>query len=173
MRDGWEVRSRFIEAETPEQVLAFLKAVERFSPHIKTLGSADYSITFPKFKRLQTYVRGAMLKPVSDWSDELLAGLPDRTRHVFRRWPQLVVAVFDEVPYIYLTCDSAVEVIAATLFIDKALGASYRSCSRSDCRELYLVESKHPRKYCSPECAHLMAVRDSRTRLTKLRKKRK
>jgi hypothetical protein len=54
---------------------------------------------------------------------------------------------------------------AAQLFVEKLSGTRYGWCARSDCNgKWFRHESNHARKYCSPECAHLVAVRASRER---------
>jgi len=65
---------------------------------------------------------------------------------------------------------------SAQLFFEKASGAEYGWCARTDCDGFFRIASRHPRKYCSPECAHLAAVRASRERLRRsvaVRKRRR
>ena len=53
-------------------------------------------------------------------------------------------------------------------------GVEFRWCARPDCNQMFRKETGHDKIYCSPECAHLTAVRASRARLNKAttRKKR-
>jgi hypothetical protein len=52
----------------------------------------------------------------------------------------------------------------AQLFFEKQAGTEFGWCERHDCGRFFRCKSKHKRKYCSPECAHLVAVRKSRVK---------
>jgi hypothetical protein len=48
------------------------------------------------------------------------------------------------------------------LALERLAGTEFGWCARHDCRKFFRCTSKHKRKYCSPECAHLIAVRTHR-----------
>ena len=50
----------------------------------------------------------------------------------------------------------------AELCFEKLQGTTFGWCARADCGQFFQHTSRHARKYCSPECAHLVAVRNSR-----------
>jgi hypothetical protein len=50
----------------------------------------------------------------------------------------------------------------ATLQIDHLRGAKFGICARADCPRFFEIKSRHIRKYCSYDCAHLETVRRSR-----------
>jgi hypothetical protein len=66
-----------------------------------------------------------------------------------------------------VTLRSFIDAIVASIQIDKLRGAEFRYCARSDCTEPFQVESRHERIYCSTDCAHYMAVKNSRARAEK------
>jgi hypothetical protein len=52
--------------------------------------------------------------------------------------------------------------IVATIQIDHLRGAKFGICARADCPRFFEITSRHIRKYCSYDCAHLETVRRSR-----------
>jgi hypothetical protein len=52
--------------------------------------------------------------------------------------------------------------IVATIQIDHLRGAKFGICARADCPRFFEIKSRHIRKYCSYDCAHLETVRRSR-----------
>jgi hypothetical protein len=54
------------------------------------------------------------------------------------------------------------DAILSTIFIDRLRKLRYEVCERPDCAAIYELTSRHERKYCSYDCAHLMTVRRSR-----------
>jgi hypothetical protein len=65
--------------------------------------------------------------------------------------------------------------LLATVYVDHLRDARFGFCARKDCRKLFERTSKHKRKYCDYDCAHLEAVRRGRLKAKKKRpaKKRK
>jgi hypothetical protein len=164
VRDGWEVRQRFVAIRKVDDALAFLNAVGAFCWRIKEL-------SFSVFQSTQEYVTKCMLSPQEKWGQyrDLLRGLQRAgCSHFvsisFGRVPRLELHLDAERPVSELFCSvGAIQAIGATLFLDKVLGAEYGVCERPDCpQRFFQITSRHSRKYCTPECAHLMAVRNSR-----------
>ncbi len=58
----------------------------------------------------------------------------------------------------------------ATVFADIAAGLKFKPCKRKDCQQLFPIESKHDRDYCSQYCGHLVSQR--RNRAQRRRKKK-
>lgn len=56
------------------------------------------------------------------------------------------------------------DAMLSSIFIDRLKKLRFKVCKRPDCAAIYELSSRHKRKFCSYECAHLMAVRRSRTR---------
>lgn len=123
-------------------------------------------IDFSQFRELQQVLRKAAEVPVEKWGEASI------------RWfnvSLLKVELNFEEGHLTGECVAHPGVLACTaqLFFEKLSGAEYGWCARSDCNEYYRLESKHPRKYCSQECAHVVAVRASRERTAQRRKTHK
>ena len=61
-----------------------------------------------------------------------------------------------------ITLTGAYEALLATVFFDIASGTRFKTCARPDCRKPFPVESKHKKKYCEWNCAHIETVRRNR-----------
>ena len=64
-----------------------------------------------------------------------------------------------------IVTDTTLQAILATVHVDHLRGATFRFCARLDCGRQFLLESRHAKKYCSYDCAHLEAVRRSRAKV--------
>lgn len=62
------------------------------------------------------------------------------------------------------------EALITDLIFDTLSNLRSRSafCVRPDCQRLFQKDTKHERKYCSSECAHIESVRKFRERKKKL-----
>jgi hypothetical protein len=63
-----------------------------------------------------------------------------------------------------VTTTSFWETLLATIYVDIARGFHFATCQRRDCDgdPLFVVESRHKRKYCSQYCGHIESVRRQR-----------
>lgn len=164
VRDGWEVRRRFLSVQTPEEVLRFLNEVGNFF--------WNRGFSFAAFQSMQRYVeRCLMASDTSTWSakDPNVRELYLQQGVALSKYidypPKPWLRLHSDRPVALLVESDAVGAIWATLWLDHFLGARYGSCERSDCRTRFFeITSRHSRKYCSTDCAHVMAVRKSRER---------
>jgi len=63
----------------------------------------------------------------------------------------------------FLICTVAfLDALFATIVLDHAEGAKVMRCARPDCGIVFTANNQHKRKYCTWDCAHLVAVRKSR-----------
>jgi hypothetical protein len=63
----------------------------------------------------------------------------------------------------FLICTVAfLDALFATIVLDHAEGARVQRCARPDCGVVFAANNRHRRKYCTWDCAHLVAVRKSR-----------
>lgn len=67
-----------------------------------------------------------------------------------------------EVPVGVVTITDGMQLLLATIFTDLVKGLKFKYCARKDCPNLFVIESKHKRKYCCQYCAHLKSVRTQR-----------
>lgn len=65
----------------------------------------------------------------------------------------------------------SLDAIIATIHLEKLQGAQFRTCARHDCTAPPFRRDDPRKQFCSPECAHLAAVRRSRERKAKATKK--
>ena len=70
-------------------------------------------------------------------------------------------------PYFFAQTSDCKRAIEITITADHLKGAQFGVCARRDCNTIFEFRSGHARKFCTPECAHLMAVRKSRERARK------
>jgi hypothetical protein len=62
-------------------------------------------------------------------------------------------------PRLIAVSHTALQAIFFDLLIGAFSGLPNAFCARPDCQKLFQKDTKHERKYCSAECAHLMSVR--------------
>jgi hypothetical protein len=77
----------------------------------------------------------------------------------------------DETPYFIVDRSYCEEALEATITIDHLSNAKFGICKRSDCRRLYVRETKQKRLYCTTRCAHLANVRKLRAEKRKTESK--
>jgi hypothetical protein len=79
-----------------------------------------------------------------------------------------------DVPAAKVVLPDSLTAIIATIQVDALQGAEFRVCARHDCKSPpFRVEARH-KIYCNTDCAHLVAVRNSRKRAAeRVERKRK
>lgn len=117
-----------------------------------------------RFGLWQKLLREALIRPAREWkaleSEIGLRGLTDQLTG-----PLKIGFVWDgNTPRALIRSKAVLRTIIATIQIDKLTGAQFKVCARYDCNNPpFRVEARH-KIFCSPECAHLVAVRNSRQR---------
>ena len=61
-----------------------------------------------------------------------------------------------------ITLTDAYRMLLATVFFDVARGIRFKVCQRKDCKKPFPLTSKHKRKFCGWDCAHITTVRRNR-----------
>jgi hypothetical protein len=176
--DGREYLEAFMAVGEPEDALTFLN---RFGcPAVNDFGE----ITFSEFRTLQNVVRTAALTPLSEWPPkDLSVEREDMTYMVvhergasFHVNPWRLSLRWDMTPFAFVhETYIGIEACCAQVFFEKLSGVEFRWCARPDCNEMFRKQTGHDKIYCTPECAHLAAVRASRARAseTKIHEKRR
>jgi hypothetical protein len=120
--------------------------------------------TFSGVLRCQEMIKELVSAPLEKW--EAIGRKYPVMFAPFRMAPQMFLHrdVESGAALAIVRCNTGLSAIAATIQVDKLAGLENRFCERTDCARLYKVESLHPRKFCSHECAHIQAVRNSRAR---------
>jgi hypothetical protein len=163
-REGWEVRQRFLAVTSPSEALDFLNAVSRFSLFSRFMRWREAPLRFDHFVRLQTFTKQAVQTEIDRWDFTPLRCFSKEIRELFETWPNVAIALYEGIPISFVITYSAMEAIAATLHIDKVIGTTYRFCKREGCPVSFPLGSQRTRIFCSYECAHLQAVRNSRAK---------
>jgi len=128
------------------------------------VGALDNFFSKDDFAEWQRLLRAALVREARDW--KTLAHEFDGDKAIFLELPLPIVFEWDgKVPATRIVGQNALTSMIATIQIDKLQGAQFRVCARHDCKNPpFRLEARH-KIYCSPECAHLVAVRKSRERL--------
>jgi hypothetical protein len=160
--DGRHFVETLLNLKSPSEVLEFLNHYGR----LEMSGGAGWlqSFRFTDVTEFQQTIKDLACAPISAWERVAGAG-----RFADLIWCPKLIEVRLVNGSVQGVCkgDQTWMVCASVLWFDKAAGAESRVCERSDCQHLYRVESQQRRKYCSPECAHVCAVRESRRRARK------
>ncbi len=151
--DLWELRNEFLRPD--EAWEGFFAMAGPWYPGY---------ITHADFSEWQQLIREALVRPSKEW--KTLAGKFDQKKVARLTGPLRIVFKWDgDVPVATVIPLNSLEGIIATVQIDALQGAQFRVCARHDCKNPpFRLEARH-KIYCSPECAHLVAVRKSRERL--------
>jgi hypothetical protein len=151
--DAWALRKDFLECP-PEKWREFLDRTGYF---------ADRT-TEKDFTETQLLLKDALLTAPKKWHSLKKKFDPERVDLLLSQ----VAIRFDwdgKIPTAKLGKSSALGLIIASIQLDALKGAQFRLCARQDCKSApFKLGWRHDRIYCSPACAHLMAVRASRER---------
>jgi hypothetical protein len=165
--DGWEMRREFIGLRKDDWALVqFLrkwgvwdeKKLGSFGFGTKTpVGIANFVVPDTIWD-LQHRYREALTNPPAEW----LIGAIDPLKGAYGTpiYPHFIVQNYE--------CKAAIE---ASITIDRLRKVKFRQCKRHDCPEVFAVESRHKKIYCSQPCAHLESVRKQRRAAARLKKK--
>jgi hypothetical protein len=124
-------------------------------------------------RRLRQWTQYIATIPYSKWQPLVEAAGSDRWWGVDNILKPLKVEVRwnDRPPCLELRTYDVVTAISGVLQLKELRGQRFRLCARQDCGQIYEITSNHDRSYCTPECAHLIAVRRSRNRSLRKQKK--
>jgi hypothetical protein len=161
--DVYEIRKRFFEIANPEQGHQFFTQYGIFGQEHRNSFAFLVGLSFADLLQWKELLKKCWLAEPSEWEafPEQYAGLqyaPD-----ILKAPELSIGL--EVPIrIRLLCECVRDAIMAAIYLDKLANVKSSMCHRPDCRVVFNHESGHQRKYCSSDCAHIEAVRNSRLR---------
>lgn len=120
------------------------------------------------FEEWRDLIHAAMGIPMQEWRP-LAYKFPSRKVKILRRSIPLKVEWQEGRPVGVVYLHAAIDAIIASIQIDKLNHVDFHYCLR--CHNAYQVTSRHKRDYCSPKCGHYMAVRASRERARRNKKK--
>ncbi|MGA9068788.1 MAG: hypothetical protein WB424_00950 [Terracidiphilus sp.] len=128
------------------------------------------------FTEWQRLLRKALILPAREWKtltkEFVMAG---------EYKPGLVEALLEplkirfdwdeEFPVARIRENSVLKKIIATIQVDALQGAQFRVCARHDCKNPPFQVEARQKIFCCSDCAHLVAVRNSRERAAKAKNK--
>jgi hypothetical protein len=149
--DPWELRRDFLK--WPPELW------EGFVEMAGSLGTIRISQN--GFAEWQAMLREALLRHPREWRDFETRFDRQKVRMLFRPLP--IGFVWDgDAPEARIALSGALLIIIATIQLDVLRAAQFRACARTDCRNPPFEVETRRKIFCSPECAHLVAVRRSR-----------
>jgi hypothetical protein len=187
--DGWECRQEFFDLPQSESaLLSFLNKVGVFA--------SVSGIVAHSSKEFMEHIRGnhptpfdvAGLWRLRDGLKEVLVDQKRFARTSPRRALSERISEFipsfdfyspdmsfsfdmSKVPVGVVTITDGMQLLLATIFTDLVRGLKFKYCARKDCKKLFVIESKHKRRYCCQYCAHLESVRKQRRKEQREKKK--
>ena len=154
--DAWSVRTQFL-SWSPGDWRTFADTVG--VPDIHLLSEED-------FANWQELLKEAMVSPPSQWPSLSSKFGNLNVQRLFEPLPVRFRGI--PFPAIKVSAAEPLRAMISTIQLDALSGSQFRYCARNDCTAPpFELESRHERIYCSPECAHLVAVRNSRAKVKK------
>lgn len=153
--NAWDLLDEFLTWDVDEWHVFFYMAGSFGFPHFR--------IAQKDFKEWQLLLREAMVRPSKRW--EALRKEFD-PRKVSKLFGTLSIQ-FEwnaPVPTARLCPLNALEAMISAIQIDKLQGNEFRVCARRDCKKPPFRVGTRQKIYCCSDCAHLVAVRESRKR---------
>jgi hypothetical protein len=150
--DPWQLRDIFL-SYSPDEWKSFVYMAGYFG---------TFRLSKTDFVEWQALLREALTRPPSEWRK--LESTFD-LRKVVRLFSPLPITLELETqtPTARIRIGQSLQAMIATIQLDILQGARFQYCARIDCTAPpFKLESRHERIYCSSDCAHLVAVRNSR-----------
>jgi hypothetical protein len=154
--DPWKVRSDFLRIRNHDEMLSFLRATGVFHKREESnrwrmpdLFKAQQGVR----QLLQTLPQRWTFGTIGDNRRKRDLGPPNRPHSV---------CLNKDSHYAIVSTSVTLRALVVSVMIDHVRDARYSFCARADCGTQFRFESRHKRKYCSFECAHVEAVRRHR-----------
>jgi CGNR zinc finger protein len=169
VHDAWKLRAKFFAlSETDGALLAFLNETGVWNNR----GVVHHQ----SIRHAQEYRHHTeLVREIWEYRDRLRRALVNKA--AFR---ESFEATNSEFPVKFKLTATAVEgiieaydtsqALLASVLIDIARGIRFKMCAREDCGELFPLESRHKRKFCSQYCGHLISIRRAREQQRKTKK---
>lgn len=149
--DPWDLRDAFL-AWLPEDWKNFLSLAGSFSTSV---------LDQREFTEWQALLREALRLPPKKWPQLRKRFDPSKVEKFLA--PLRIEFEWDEEwPRAHIATMRSLDAIIATIQLDLLQGARFKTCARHDCTAPPFRGDDPRKQFCSPECAHLAAVRRSR-----------
>ncbi len=144
----WQLRAAFDRVRMPEELMSFLRMCGRFK-----FEDDEQSVSWEEAQHWQAWFREQAEKKEHAYWEGWPSGLSAASVEKLTIQPDIRVwnSSHRKAPFMAIHCETALETIAATIFIDGWNGAKYGKCEW--CGSLYRITTLHKRGYCTP--AHL------------------
>jgi hypothetical protein len=161
--DVYEIRDQFFNISEPEQGLRLFNQYGIFGGEHQSSFPFQVALSFADLLLWQKLLRECRLTEPSGW--EALSKQYERLRHSSNilNAPDILIPLESPIR-ISLRCGCIRDAIMAAIYLDKLANVKSSMCHRPDCGVVFNHESGHQRKYCTSDCAHLVAVRNERKR---------
>jgi hypothetical protein len=158
----FEIRDRFFKIVTPEDGLRLFTRYGLFDD-ADCDGWFPPSLSFADLLSWQDLLKQCHTGEPREW--EVLSRRFAKLWHVedIFQTPETSI-ILGSPTKIRLYCEGIRGAVLTAIFLDKLGNVKSSFCQRAGCDVVYNHETKHERKYCSPDCAHAEAVRKSRQR---------
>ena len=153
----WRMRAAFDRISLPSELASFLRICGRFK-----LETDEQEISWPEFQEWQRYFRErAQGETPTYWTGWPCGVSSDSVEKIAVR-PDAMIWCSSHLhaPLMAIHCQTTLEAIAATIFVDGWNGVKYGRCEW--CGSLYAITTLHKRRYCTP--AHLRLALRKRER---------
>jgi hypothetical protein len=168
--DVYEIREQFFEISEPEQGLRLFNQYGVFGREHQNTFSFQVALSFADLLQWQKLLRECRLTEPSGW--EALSKQYGQLRESSSILNAADILIPLESPIkISLRCGCIRDAIIAAIYLDKLANVKSSTCHRPDCGVVFNHESGHQRKYCTSDCAHLVAVRNDRKRKAEAKSK--
>lgn len=166
--DAWEIRNEFLELQHDDR-----EALRKFLGKTGAFGWLNEyrGLKESELWKFQAAIRRQLLRPTVSKNETKFA--TDFEGVIHNRIQSYVmnayVGLVDGKVIAEAEAANTFDAIVSTIFIDRLRKLRFKVCQRPDCAAIYKLTSRHTRKFCSYNCAHVMTVRRSR----KAQKKKK
>jgi hypothetical protein len=154
------VTDAFLALDSPDDAKQFFELYGYWNRWIDTRRN---KIKWSEILAFQSLLRQSWELDFTRWDDRIKGDI-----HALNLIPNFLGKGY---PILIFVADTVKEFLLADLCFTALSGLPAAFCARKDCGKLFQKTSKHQRKFCSTECAHLESVRQHRARMSKKRKK--
>jgi hypothetical protein len=152
---------QFFEIKKPEEGLQLFAKYGVFGDENRNLDDCCAAgLSFAELIEWQALLKKCWLNDPSAWEAMAEQSGLFKVREILEE-PRLSIG-FGAPIRMRLSCHSVRDAILAAVYLDKLANIRSSMCHRPDCGIVFNHKSKHKRIYCSSDCAHLEAVRNSR-----------
>jgi hypothetical protein len=158
--DSWQLRDRFLSWPI-EDWQGFFEVSGKWD-----VGPMRTTFSRDDFAEWQRLLRAALVRQPRDWGS--LSRDFEVNKVISLRHALAIHFDWDgKVPSARIRSQDPLRSMIASIQIDKLKGATFRVCARTDCTNAPFRVGTRNKIFCSSDCAHLVAVRESRKRARK------